>query len=195
MEGWEPQHISDYLRIVRQSYKRATGEHLRYVWVSELQDRGAVHYHVVFWLRSTYWMPKADKKGWWPHGMTKTEVARLSGGSVVYLMSYIKKHQSREGFPPGARVFGVGGLDKSEAACRRWVHLPRFLQARYDCACPVRRRKGGGWVDDQGVTWASEWGITGIGKGYTRLLRIRTYPGTGIDPVGPYSFLRSRFND
>lgn len=188
-EDWRGDHVGRYLNRVRDHYRRATGDKLRYVWVGETQERGAIHYHVIFWVRKTYFMPMADKRGWWSHGMTKTEKARLSGGSVVYLMGYIKKQKSKEGLPHGARIFGVGGISDPGRNVRRWVHLPAFLQARYDCTARVRRAPGGGWVDEGGCRWAPEWGLAGIGKGYTRIVRLRIYEPTGIEPAGPFTWL------
>jgi hypothetical protein len=188
-DDWRATHLTTYMDKVRNHYRASTGDSLRYVWVGETQERGAIHYHVIFWVVKSYFMPKADKRGWWPHGMTKTEVARLSGGSVVYLMGYIKKHKSKKGLPHGARVFGVGGLSSHARCIRRWVHLPGFLQARYDASSTVRRAAGGGWVDARGVRWAPEWGVSAFGCGYTRLLRLRTYPPTGLEPAGPFSFI------
>jgi hypothetical protein len=196
-DAWRADHVGRYINAVRNDYRRKTGDSLRYVWVGETQPErlertgdAVIHYHVIFWVLRSYWMPKADKRGWWPHGMTKTERARLEGGSVVYLMGYIKKQKSKEGLPRGARIFGVGGLTPAGRCIRRWVHMPRFLQARYDCRAQVRRAAGGGWVDGDGVLWASEWGVSAFGNGYTRLLRLRTYPPTGIEPEGPFSFVR-----
>jgi hypothetical protein len=188
-DAWRGTHLTAYMDKVRNHYRACTGDKLRYVWVGETQERGAIHYHVIFWVKKSYFMPKADKKGWWPHGMTKTEKARLSGGSVVYLMGYIKKQKSKEGLPRGARIFGVGGLSDSGRSVRRWIHLPGFLQARYDCHSRVRRAVGGGWVDADGTRWAPEWGVSAFGNGYTRLVRLRTYPPTGIEPEGPFCWL------
>jgi hypothetical protein len=188
-DDWRGTHLTAYMTRVRNHYRACTGDTLRYVWVGETQERGAIHYHVIFWVRRSYFMPKADKRGWWPHGMTKTEKARLGGGSVNYLMGYIKKQRSKEGLPHGARIFGVGGLSDAGRCVRRWVHMPAFLQARYDCRARVMRAPGGGWVDGDGTRWAPEWGVSAIGRGYTRLVRIRTYPPTGLEPVGPFSFL------
>ncbi len=190
-DTWRGTHLTAYMDKVRNHYRACTGEKLRYVWVAELQERGVIHYHVVFWVLRSYRMPKADLRGWWPHGMTKTERARLSGGSVVYLMSYIKKHKSKEGLPHGARVFGVGGLSAASRGVRRWVHMPRFLQARYDCRATVRRAPGGGWVDGDGCRWAPEFALAGRLGTHTRLVRVRSYPPTGINPEGPFSWVHA----
>ncbi len=188
---WDPAHMTSYVDRVRNHYRWATGDKLRYVWVAETQERGAVHYHIIFWVKKSYFMPKADKRGWWPHGSTKTEVARLSGGSVVYLMSYIKKHSSKEGLPNGCRVYGCGGHSDSGRALRRWVNYPAFVQARASASCRWHRAVGGGWTAPDGSHWPAEWAVSAIGQGYTRVLRVRTYPPTGIQPSGPFSWFKN----
>jgi len=187
-DDWRGTHMTRYLTAVRNHHRRKTGHGLRYVWVGETQERGAIHYHLIFWVRRSYFMPKADARGWWPHGMTNTQKARHLGGSVAYLMAYIKKQKSKEGLPHGARIFGVGGLSDVGRRVRRWIHFPAFVQARADVATDVTRATGGGWIV-AGVRYLSEWGVSAIGRGYTRLLRLRAYPPTGIQPVGPYSFI------
>ena len=37
-------------------------------------------------------MPQADRKGWWPHGMTNT---KASTSPISYLVSYAKKIDSK----------------------------------------------------------------------------------------------------
>ena len=112
-DDWRPTHQTAYINCVRTWYKRKTGQKLPYVWVAETQERGAIHYHCIFWLRKGVTMPKADKKGWWPYGMTNTI---KSTAPVAYLMSYAKKIKSKKDLPHGARIYGVGGLPP---ACRR----------------------------------------------------------------------------
>ena len=71
----KPEHVSNYIRVVRQWAVRR-GFDLRYVWVGELQARGALHYHVLYWLPKRITMPRADKQGWWKHGRTSRNFAR-----------------------------------------------------------------------------------------------------------------------
>ena len=70
--AWHPRHISELLQRVR-VWLRRRGERLRYVWVGELQQRGALHYHVLCWLPRGLTLPKPDKQGWWTHGSTRIE--------------------------------------------------------------------------------------------------------------------------
>ena len=84
---WSPRQVSNYLKCVRE-WARRKGIFLHYVWVLELTKRGRPHYHVLFWLPRGISMPKADKQGWWRHGMTNTVPAR---SPVGYLCKYTSK--------------------------------------------------------------------------------------------------------
>ncbi len=186
---WKPDHVKEALRHLRQWCKRAHGWTLRYLWVMELTKRGVPHYHVVVWMPALVVTKRdlmLDSRGWWPHGFTNVVQAVAP---VRYVMKYVSKFDSVHSFPKGARCYGVGGLDAAGRSCRRWVNLPRFVQARSSVACKWRRAVGGGWTDPDGVIWASEWGVSGIGKGYTRVVRLRTYPEPHVMPSGPFSWL------
>lgn len=184
---WQPRHVSNYIKAVREWYKRLTGNPLRYVWVAELQERGVIHYHCVFWLPPGVTMPKADKRGWWPHGMSKTELARKPIG---YLMSYVSKIESKNigRFPHGARISGHGGLDKSGRDIRRWVLWPAYLQSNAAVGEPFKPAKGGGYINaDDGRFFAAEYAPTGGGFG--SFIRVRTH-SRAIEASGPFSWLR-----
>lgn len=84
-----------------------------YAWVAELQERGAVHYHILTatWReRAVFW----DRKGIWEHGQTQTQKARSWG----YVVKYAQKTNTVHGFPKGARLFAVwasaSSLDEGE---------------------------------------------------------------------------------
>ena len=46
LDAWAPLHLTAFLKAAREYYRRM-GAKFRYVWVGELQQRGAVHYHVL----------------------------------------------------------------------------------------------------------------------------------------------------
>ena len=185
---WSAKHISFYITNVRNWYKRLTGQPLRYVWVGELQGRGVIHYHAVFWTAKGVTMPRADKRGWWPYGMTKTEIARKPIG---YLMSYVSKIESKnvQEFPHGARIFGVGGLDKSGADIKRWVLWPSYLQGNVQVGEPYKRSLGGGFTHaETGEHFRSEYAPSGGGfKTFVRVYRHERK----IDASGPFSWFES----
>lgn len=155
---WKPDHISAYMDRVKQWLKRQ-GVPARYVWVAELQQRGAVHYHVMLWLPRHLVLPKSDRRGWWPHGMTKTERARKPVG---YMAKYASKLDSKEGkFPAGIRLHGAAGLEKAGRAECRWWNYPKWIREKFplDRASQLRRAvRGGGFIDpDTGGVHRSEY--------------------------------------
>ena len=159
---WEPRHITNLMKQIR-AWTDRKGMKLRYVWVAEIQENrkrkfgdGAghcVHYHVMIWLPKSLQLPKPDKRGWWPHGMTKTEKAR---NAVGYLAKYASKG-TEYAFPPGCRLHACGGLDLLSRLERTWWSLPATIRGMYpDKLDMVRRAKGGGWnVRSTGEWFAS----------------------------------------
>lgn len=184
---WKPRHVSDYIRAVRQWFaKRCPGQRLRYVWVAELQKRGVLHYHAVFFLPAGVSMPRADKRGWWPHGMTNTLKATAP---VAYLMKYASKADSKSigGFPRGSRIYGIGGLDAPGAAFKRWVLWPAYVQGNASVADRFRPAPGGGFINAAtGQLLESEFAPTG--GGFSSFIRVRTTP-RAIEAAGPFSWL------
>ncbi len=181
--NWKPNHVRDYLTNVRNWFKRQTGQKLRYIWVAELQQRGVIHYHAVFWMPKGITMPKADKRGWWPYGMTRTEAVRQP---VAYLMSYVSKIESKNvgEFPHGARISGVGGLSKHGRDIKRWVGWPSYLRQNSEVGEPWRRAKGGGFINaDDGRFMQSEYAPTG--GGFNSFIRIHTHE-RAIPAEGPF---------
>lgn len=187
--NWLPEHISTYLACVKRWYMRQTGlKGLRYAWVAELQQRGVIHYHIVFWLRKGLTMPKADKQGWWPHGMANTKRATAP---IAYLMKYVSKVDSKNvgAFPHGARIFGLGGLDKTGRDCKRWVLWPAYLQGNAASGDPFKPTIGGGYTNvDTGEYFRSEFAPTG--GGFTHFVRVHTHERK-IDASGPFSWFSS----
>lgn len=184
---WCPSHVRDFLQRVR-VWANRKGFALRYVWVAELQQRGAVHYHVVLWL--PFAMPKADKRGWWPHGSTKSEWARTAVG---YLAKYASKGDgSGLQFPPRCRIHGTGGLSPVSRRCRRWWMYPQALRSVAGPQHDVHRFKGGGFVSRvTGEILPPLWGLSGAGSGQVRLTRLRQqWPP--LLPVAPSSLVELR---
>lgn len=186
-EDWRPRHVSEYVRKVREWFKdRCPGQRLRYVWVAELQQRGVIHYHAVFFLPAGVSMPKADKRGWWPHGMTNTLKATAP---VAYLMKYASKIESKNvgGFPRGARIYAVGGLDAPGAAFKRWVLWPAYVQGNASVNDRFKPAEGGGYLNaETGVFLPSEFAPTG--GGFSSFIRVRNTP-RALDASGPFSWL------
>lgn len=130
VEDWRPRHVTEFIRKVR----RFLGSRMcGYFWVAEMQERGAVHYHVVFIVKKGTKLPKPDQEGYWTYGMTRIE-------KVHHVYSYLSKYLSKDGqkvkYPKGIRIFGM-----SIYVIKDWVKswkLPQWLQERigrlYDVA-------------------------------------------------------------
>lgn len=159
--GWRPRHINEMLAHCRKWLARR-GWPLRYVWVAELQARGAVHYHIVIWLPRGLTLPKPDKQGWWPHGSTRIEWARKPVG---YLTKYATKGFDTE-FPKGLRLHGRGGLDQEQRDRVSWWLLPRYVREYFTEVGARVARAGrfggiyGGWMERTTGEWIPSWGAT-----------------------------------
>lgn len=186
--AWHKRHISELLRHIR-NWMRRRGHRLRYVWVAELQQRGALHYHVVLWLPRGLTLPKPDKQGWWTHGSTRIEWARRPAG---YLAKYASKLDSKVGlgFPAGARLHGKGGLEEFGRAVAQWFNLPAWAREVCDLASRAMRVKGVGLVDRQsGVCLPTPWRLSRSPAGTTCVQRTFCYLDALRGVSGPYSWL------
>lgn len=177
---WSSDHVRDALQRCRVWLKRRCGAKLRYVWVAELQKRGAVHYHLVIYLPKGVSMPKWDKQGWWPHGMTNVQRAKAPMG---YLMKYVSKANCFQQFPAGMRLFGVGGLNREARDIRSWHNLPSWLRHQYGVG-EVTRRACGYLVRATGEILESPW-VLYRGAGHLLLRLHGELPPRFAD--GPYS--------
>jgi hypothetical protein len=129
-------------------------------------------------------MPKWDKRGWWPHGMTNTVKAR---NAVPYLLKYLSKGTTFGNFPKGARIYGIGGLEQSLRRSRSWLNRPTFVQGNASIDDQWRRAQGGGWLDHNGTFWRSEFRATAVGP-HRAAIRVHTHPRS-IDVSGPFSWV------
>lgn len=184
---WQPGHVRAYLAAVRSWWRRTfpqSGRPLRYVWVAELTQRGVMHYHVIFWLPAGVLMPKADVRGWWPHGYTRTEAVR---SPVAYVTKYASKVDNVAGFPKGARLYGIAGLRESRPVMRWWA-LPVWARELFGVRCGAGRVPGGGIGPKYGEARSSPWEVSRV-FGRT-LVRQRFSYCDRIEGVsGPYCVL------
>lgn len=184
--AWSPEHLTRAMDAVRIWCKRE-GFACRYVWVAELQQRGVIHYHAVFWLPVGVRMPHWDSRGWWPYGMSNTLKAKHAAG---YLMSYLKKGSHDGEFPKGSRRYGVGGLDHALRRARRWLGCPAFVQGNASIWDDWKRAEGGGWRSPSGDCVPSEFARVFVGDGWC-LQRVHAHP-VSIAAAGPFSWLSDR---
>lgn len=135
VNDWCADHISKAVQRYR-NWCRSVGVACRYTWVAELQQRGAVHYHLLAWLPVGVAMPHWDKpKGrratFWPHGMSNTQQAKAGVG---YLMKYLSKLGELTRFPKGLRLYGIGGLTEQGRHIRAWYNLPEWVKRSFGVA-------------------------------------------------------------
>jgi hypothetical protein len=155
--------ISAFRDRMRQWFKRR-GAVCRFVWVREAHKSGRPHFHVLVWLPRSLRLPAADACGWWPHGMTNTQVVH---SGAAYLAKYLSKVSSlpSAAFPKGCRIHGSGGLSARSRWDRRWFLSPRWVRESLGAgADPVRVR--GGWSDRfSGFFVRSPWSLVKGGGG------------------------------
>ena len=155
--NWSPGQISEVVRHIRQYLKRR-GVPMRQVWVQEFTKKGRPHYHMLLWLPLGLTLPKPDKRGWWPYGMTKIEWAK---NAVGYIAKYASKGDSLALPAKGARMHGNGGLTDEALQEQRWWKLPGWLRHKVIPAEGVKRavaRSGGGFVHPgSGEVYKSPW--------------------------------------
>ena len=139
IDGYRARHVAEYVKAL----KRSVTFELRYVWVLELQRRGAPHYHLVIWIPRGSRIPLPDRSGQWPHGTSNVQRARHP---VAYIMKYASKGTDVDKLPRGARICGGGGLGVDGRRVVRWWLLPRYQRVRCEISDDVHRCTGGGWV-------------------------------------------------
>jgi len=159
---WEARHISAYLKQMRE-WSRRRGFVTPYVWCAELQKRGAIHYHVVFWLPISVRLKRPDKSGAWPHGMSNVQTVKAN--AVGYLMKYVAKGTEKS-LPRGARVCGSGGLDPQARLEFHYWRLPRYVRDVIQVGERCRRNPGGGWYSNRFCRplMQSDWGLWACGR-------------------------------
>lgn len=120
-------------------------------------------------------MPFADKRGWWPHGMSNQVWAR---NAVGYIAKYASKAHDGGAVPKGARLFGFGGLRGAARRIWAWWRLPnRIRDAVGMDADVIRARHGGGYVSRAtGQRWLPEWG-------YSHRIKVDGICMVGIMPI------------
>ena len=151
---WDPYHITELQKRIRMWLGRR-GHRYSYVWVCELQKRGAPHYHILIWLPHGVWLPKPDRMGWWPHGSSNIQGVEKPLG---YLVKYLSKCDVGK-FAKGQRIHGSGGLEGTARQERRWWLSPSYVRKRWpEWSADVRPAGGGGWLSRQTGEWmASPW--------------------------------------
>lgn len=134
--------LSALVRHIRQYLARKSIQ-MRFVWVLEHTKKGRPHYHLLLWLPLGITLPKPDKRGWWPYGMTKIEWAK---NAIGYIAKYASKADSLHKPEKGARMHGNGGLTGKALLEQRWWKLPKWVRDTVTPDDCCRRIKGLGLV-------------------------------------------------
>jgi len=171
--SWSPNHIRAFMRRI-DDWCRSRGLRRRAEWCLELTRRGRPHYHVIVWVPSRFALPKADKRGWWLCGMTRTEVARKP---VAYLAKYASKFSPdmAAAMPKGARSHGVCGLNPEGKREVRWWKSPLFAREALGERADVRKAPGGYLDRMQGAFVRSPWVVTVDGGGRVFVHKVTEY--------------------
>jgi len=163
---WMVQNVSGFIQGCRDYLKATYGlQKLHYVWVMELQKRGAPHYHVLLRLPHGMRIPKPDKSGLWFLG--HTEVARARH-AVGYLAKYASKGDAStiHRFPKGSRLHGASSLLNDEVAIRSWWNLPQWVRETVKDITFVTRIVGGVVVNRTGEFLPTPFDVINLGGSF-----------------------------
>jgi hypothetical protein len=158
-EAFNSRQITEYVKRMRRwlDVRRIP---YAYEWVLEMQQRGAPHYHVLWWLPYSIQLPMPDtvssrqRKPLWPWGMSRIERAR---SGPAYLTKYATKEDRGRSLPRNARLFGVGGIESAKRRAH-WRALPEHVRLGTTEGEIVKRAPGGGWLSwDTGEYFPALW--------------------------------------
>jgi hypothetical protein len=152
--SWKPHHMSELTKRMR-TWAPRRGVRLHYRWVAEAQTlrpertgesaEDVLHYHLLVWFPVRFRFPKPDKRGCWPHGSTRIE---LAWKPFRYLAKYASRGHSDSAIPKGARISGGGGLLVEGRRELAWWMLPRYVREVFPVVGQIiRRERGGGWFN------------------------------------------------
>jgi hypothetical protein len=169
---YSPLQIAQALKSLRGWCERR-GYWFRYVWRLEFGEKsGRLHYHVMVWLPKGATMPKWDKQGWWPHGMTRMEWAKKPVGYLAKYASKAAACSSDEFNTKGSRWWGVGGLSLAMKLSLRITMSPGWVRkiwkAMDDAGAVVRRLPFGWWLIG-GWEFRTPWEMVGMEAGGVRV--------------------------
>jgi hypothetical protein len=156
-DAWEPGHFSAFRKAMREWCVRRRVR-LRFVWVSELQERGAIHYHVVVWLPKGKYLPHVDAQGWWPHGSTNIKTAESPIGYITKYASKTTAEQAAK-YPKGARMCGHGGLEPEGRRHVRYWQSPIWVREALSGRADIRKVLGGYMDKITGEFLPSPWKV------------------------------------
>lgn len=162
LSDWNARHVSGFCRWLRRN------GHTAYVWVGELQRRGAVHYHILASLPiGVQWTKPGEGHGW-AHGFTW-----VSDGirKPFYIMKYLQKGNGSQHairFPIGFRLYAISQrvvhrMDYQHSIAYRQSQIPRWARDAetdsWNSRCTFRVHHG---VSFGGLTAYSPYTVDGL---------------------------------
>lgn len=137
----DPQGAKNALRAFLERIRRRYGDKVSAIWRMEFQERGAPHFHLIFF--NLPWIDKRMIQIWWsqiivqPWPFTRIELIRSYRGVMSYASKYVAKNEEFSGFnypaylhdapkelPLSGRVWGVFNRGKLPFAPLMEVDLP-----------------------------------------------------------------------
>ena len=99
----EANDIREFTRLIK---KELGSKLLAYAWVSEVTEKGSLHYHYLAVVVSGTVIEFPDKSGTWDKGMSNI---KNSESGVYYICGHLQKGKQKDfsKYPKGARLFAV----------------------------------------------------------------------------------------
>lgn len=158
LPSWEIERaIQKFLNAVRTWAKRRGIDTLAYFWTAEVQERGALHYHIIF--LGLPFIPKKQWRTWWQFGFIDARAVDDLGRVFKYLAKYLwkwgKMAEDAERLPEWWYYFSV--FAKRRYGFSNWFRLPlarrvpawlrnKMLESNsLDRCVKAERAAGGGW--------------------------------------------------
>ena len=158
-ESWAAERaIQQFTDTLRKYCQRHGGYEVAYYWTAEVQQRGALHYHLLI-LGAPY-ISKNRLQSWWAFGFVDVRIVDDTGRAFKYLAKYLWKWGKLAGDPESLPDwwFYFSVFSKRRYGFSRWFSLspieriPRWLYDFLDRheACDylqkATREPGGGWT-------------------------------------------------
>lgn len=158
VDSWTAERaIQKFLDSLRHWAKRLGIKTLAYFWTSEVQQRGALHYHILV-LGAPY-LNKEKIESWWSHGFVDIRAVDDIGRAFKYLAKYLWKWGHLAGNPDSlpAWWFLFSIYTKRRYGFSKWFTLPpvermpRWVKDSLKGFCKLEdvqkasRAVGGGW--------------------------------------------------
>lgn len=140
---YEAGDIREYIRKLRRHCKVNL---IGYVWIAEIQKRGAVHYHVWELVRAGTRLPLPE--AWWPWGYTHVKTAK----DLNYVFMDMYKATQKRGYPKDIRIYGMYIRKEYRVGAWKWRNYPGWVQTegelKHNGEVPERVNGGFSWGGD-----------------------------------------------